>query len=89
VIADPPLLDGTVHVTTADALPALTELTVGADGVPFGVTEVDIADAALPTEFTTSTSNVYAVPLIKPNTIRFVASTAAALVKVGVLAVPA
>ena len=62
-----PLFAGAVHVTVAEALPAVAVTPVGVAGTVAGVTAVEAADAApLPTAFVAVTRNVYAVPFVKP-----------------------
>jgi len=45
VMAEPPSLTGTVHDTTAEALPAVADAAVGAPGTVAGVTAYEGADA--------------------------------------------
>ena len=71
VIADPPLLTGAVQPTTASALPATAVTPVGAPGTVLGVTEVLADDATEdPATLAAVTVNVYAVPFVKPVTVR-------------------
>ena len=69
MIADPPLLDGAVHVNETCVLPAVPATDVGAPGTVRGVTELDDAVVPVPTAFVALTRNVYAVPFVKPVTV--------------------
>src|SRR5689334_22044365 len=69
-MADPPLLTGAVHVTVAEALPAVAVRFCGAPGVPVGVAGADAADGWLvPAAFVAVTVNRNAVPLARPATV--------------------
>jgi hypothetical protein len=74
VIVDPPSLPGAVHETSAEPSPATADTPVGASGATAGVTGVD-ADEAGPSPFSlvATTVNVYAVPLVSPDTVHEVA----------------
>jgi hypothetical protein len=66
-----PPFDGAVHVTVAEALPAVALTPVGVPGADTvaGVTGLECADSALvPTEFVADTVNVYVVPSVSPVT---------------------
>ncbi len=70
VIGLPPVLPG-VKVTVAWALPAVAAAAVGAPGTVAddGVTEFDAPDGELtPRALVAITVNVYAVPLVRPDT---------------------
>ena len=70
VIGEPPSLTGAVHDTTADALPGTAVTPVGAPGTAAGVTAAEAADGGeVPTALVAVTVNVYAVPLVRPNTV--------------------
>jgi hypothetical protein len=59
VIADPPLLVGAVHDTTAEALPAAATAPVGAPGTVLGVTAALANDAGdVPAALAAVTVNV-------------------------------
>src|SRR5674536_279389 len=69
----PPLAAGAVHVTVAEALPAVTGPIVGAAGTVTGVTAAERAEAGpIPPALVAATENVYAVPLVRPGTSRLV-----------------
>src|SRR4051812_40547639 len=95
-MAVPPLDTGGVQLTVAvKAPPAAPEVTApsagstGAPGVVAGVTVFDAADIAAPTTtrgvglcaFNAWTRKLYAVPLVSPETIRFVALPATSSVR--------
>ena len=87
VIAEPPLLAGATHDTVADVLPATAVTDVGAPGTvgALGVTGDEAADGApVPTLFAAVTTNVYAVPLVKPLTTTDVAPEIVAVAPPGV-----
>ena len=70
MIADPPLLDGAVHVRDTDVLPAVPATDVGAPGTVRGVTEAETVDVApVPAALVALTRNVYGVPFVKPVTV--------------------
>ena len=69
MIAEPPLLDGALHVNDTCVLPAVPATDVGAPGTVRGVTELDEAVTPVPTAFVALTRNVYAVPFVKPVTV--------------------
>ena len=72
VIGDPPLLAGAVHDTWAWPLPAVAVTPVGAPGIVLGVTAVLGVDALeVPDVVVAVTVNVYAVPLVRPDTAEF------------------
>ena len=78
------MLDGAVHDTEAFVLPAVAVTAVGASGTVFGVTAVDADDAAeSPTALLATTENVYAVPLVKPDTVTDVAPVVVAITPPG------
>ena len=55
----PPSLDGAVHDTEAEALPAVAVTPVGEPGTPAaGVTELDVPAAPVPTPLVAVTLNV-------------------------------
>jgi hypothetical protein len=69
-------LTGAVQLAITDVVSAVAVTPVGAPGAaaPVGVTEFDGADAALvPPEFDAVTTNVYAVPDVRPVTVVLVA----------------
>ena len=65
MIAEPPLLDGAVHVNETCVSPAVPDTLVGAPGAAAGVTELDDAEVPRPTALIAVTLNVYAVPFVK------------------------
>ena len=70
MIAEPPLLEGAVHVSETCALPAVPATDVGAPGGDTGVTADDAVDTVpVPAALVALTLNVYAVPLVKPVTV--------------------
>jgi hypothetical protein len=71
VIAVPPLLTGAVNATVAVVDPvAVAVPIVGAPGTVNVVTELLAAEAALlPAALVAYTVNVYAVPVVKPETV--------------------
>jgi len=72
VIAEPPVLAGAVHLTTADLLAAMAVTPVGATGAVTdeGVTATLADDAGeVPTLLVAVTVNVYGVPLVNPTTV--------------------
>ena len=70
VIADPPLLAGTVNATVACVFPFVAVPIVGAPGTVEGVTEFEAELAGLlPLAFVANTVKVYAVPLVSPVTV--------------------
>lgn len=75
VIGEPPLLAGGVHVTLADALPALASPIVGAAAADAGVTGSDSAEAALsPMALMATTRRAYECPFVRPVTVPLVAA---------------
>ena len=71
MIGAPPFAAGGDHTTVADALPAVAETPVGADGTVggAGVTGADgVEGGPVPTALVAVTVNVYAVPLVNPPT---------------------
>jgi hypothetical protein len=73
-MALPPVLVGAVQLTVADALPLTGVAMVGAPGVVAGVTLADEAEnEPVPTTLMAATVNVYASPLVRPDTTQFVA----------------
>jgi hypothetical protein len=78
VMAEPPLLTGAVHDTTAWAFPGVAVTAIGAPGTVVGVTAaLGIEASELPAALAAVTVNVYAVPLTRPVTVRLLASAAA------------
>jgi hypothetical protein len=74
VIAEPPLLGGAVHDTTACAFPGAAATAVGAPGTVLGVTAALGKEASeLPAALAAVSVNVYAVPLVRPVTVAVVA----------------
>ena len=70
MIAAPPFDVGAVNATDALPSPAVAVTAVGADGVVAGVTALLGVDAALvPIALVAVTVNVYAVPLVRPETV--------------------
>ena len=68
-MADPPLLAGAAKLTVALPLPAMALAVVGASGTPKGVT-MEGADAApVPAPLVAVTVQLYAVPLVNPDTV--------------------
>ncbi len=87
VIGLPPVEAGATHDTVADVLPATAVTDVGAPGTvgALGVTGAEGADGApVPTLFAAVTTNVYAVPLVKPPTTADVAPEFVAVAPPGV-----
>ena len=78
VITEPPSLTGAVQLTSASASPAVAITAVGAPGTVLGVTAALSNDAGeRPTTLVAVTVNLYAVPLVRPVTVRLVAPAAA------------
>ena len=74
MIAEPPLLAGAVQVTTAEAFPGVADTPVGAPGTVLGVTAALGDDAGeVPAALVAVAVNVYAVPLVSPETVPVVA----------------
>ena len=70
MIAEPPLLDGAVHVNETCVLPAVPDTLVGVPGVVTGVTADDAVETdPVPAALDALTRNVYAVPFVKPVTV--------------------
>lgn len=63
---DPPLNAGAVQLTVALALPYVALAAVGASGMRFGVTEVEVELRPVPSSFVAVTTNTYEVPLVRP-----------------------
>lgn len=81
MIADPPVLLGTVHVTFAEAFAGVTVPMVGAGARAAGVTALDLPEAApVPIAFAAATVKAYLVPLVSPETWRLVAVASAGVV---------
>src|SRR5450631_3322474 len=79
-MAEPPLLAGAAHDTTAEASPAVADTPVGAPGTALGVTAPLAGEAGeVPTPFVAVTVNVYEVPLVRPVTVAVVAPAVAAV----------
>jgi hypothetical protein len=74
-VSDPALTVGAVQSTIADVVPPTAVTFVGAPGRRlFGVTDVDEAEnEPVPTTLIAATVNVYASPLVRPDTTQFVA----------------
>jgi hypothetical protein len=73
-IGEPPSDTGAVHVTVADAAPAVAGPMVGAPATVAGVTAFDAEDELpVPAELVAATVNVYVVPLTSPVTVSVVA----------------
>jgi molybdate-binding protein len=71
VIAAPPLFVGAVKVTVALASPAAAATLVGALGTVEGVTGLEAVEAdEVPMLFVADTLNVYAAPLVRPDTVQ-------------------
>jgi sulfur carrier protein ThiS len=71
VIALPPLDPGALQLTTDEESAAVPETPVGAPGTVLGVTLADALEATeFPAAFVALTVNVYAVPLVKPETVQ-------------------
>ena len=69
-MADPPLLAGAAKLKVALPLPAVALPINGASGTPIGVTMLEGADAApVPVPFVAVTVQLYAVPLVNPDTV--------------------
>jgi hypothetical protein len=69
-MALPPLNAGAVKATDAEATPAVAVPIVGAFGTVLGVTLLEATEAALlPMAFRAVTVKVYAVPLVRPETV--------------------
>jgi hypothetical protein len=67
VIAEPPLFSGAVNETTADAFAVVAVTPVGGPGILAGVTAVDAVESVeVPDVFVAVVSNLYAVPLARP-----------------------
>ena len=77
MIALPPFEAGAVHESATEASPAVPETAVGAPGAVCAAVGVIAADAVesapVPTAFVAATLNVYAVPFVRPVTVRVVA----------------
>ena len=90
MIVAPPLDAGAVQATLTEVVPVTVAVPiVGAPGAvaAAGVAEFDAADATdVPAEFVAVTVNVYAVPVVKPETV--IALLQVADVNVPVMAVP-
>jgi hypothetical protein len=84
VIAEPPLLGGAVHDTTACAFPGAAFTAVGAPGTVLGVTAALGKEASeLPAALAAVSVNVYAVPLVRPVTVAVVPMIVLALAPPG------
>ena len=77
MIGLPPFDAGAVHESATDASPAVPTTPVGAPGAVAAAAGVIAADAAesapVPMPLIAATLNVYAVPLVRPVTLRVVA----------------
>ena len=70
MIAEPPLLEGAVHVNDTCVSPAVPDTVVGSPGTVRGVTADDAAETIpVPAALVALTRNVYAVPFVKPVTV--------------------
>jgi hypothetical protein len=79
-MAEPPLLVGADHDTTALVFPAVAVTVAGGPGTVAGVTATDAADGGEPpTAFVATTRNVYGVPLVSPDTVAVVAPVVVAV----------
>ena len=77
MIALPPFEAGAVQDTAALAAPAVALTIVGAPGVAIGVTDPDAVDAEpVPAALVAVTVKVYAVPLVRPDTVQGEAAAA-------------
>jgi hypothetical protein len=73
MIALPPVLAGAVQLTVADVLPLAVAPIAGVPGTPAGVTLAEaLENDPVPTTFMAATMNVYASPLVRPDTVQFV-----------------
>ena len=71
MIAEPPVLAGATHVTARLVLPLVATTDVGLPGTVAGVAGAELADARPePTAFLAITLITYAVPLVRPVTVR-------------------
>jgi hypothetical protein len=78
VIRDPPVVAGAIHETRAWVLPAMAVTAVGAPGTVLGVTVALAVDATEdPAALVAVTVNLYAVPLVRPVTVKLDAPAAA------------
>ncbi len=81
-MAEPPSFAGAVHVTVAEASPAVADAPVGASGMVIGVTALDGIDAGpVPAALVAVTVNVYVVPLARPENVAVVTSPAVVAVR--------
>jgi hypothetical protein len=72
-MAEPPLLVGADHDTTALVFPAVAVTVAGGPATVAGVTATDAGDGGEPpTAFVATTRNVYGVPLVSPDTVAVV-----------------
>ena len=70
-MALPPMSDGAVQETRAEALAAVAVTPVGLAGTGAGVTGVEGSDAGpVPASLVALTVNVYGVPLVRPDTVQ-------------------
>ena len=77
MIESPPSLDGAVHTTVSEVFAAVRVGVPGAPGVPKGVAAeeaLEYDDAA--SAFLAETLNVYAVPLVRPVTLKLICELA-------------
>ena len=65
-IGAPPVVDGAVNATDAEASPAVTTTFVGAPGTVAGVPLLEFDAAPAPTLFTAFNFTEYDVPFVKP-----------------------
>ncbi len=69
-MVEPPLLDGGVKATTAEALPAVAVPMAGAPGTVTGTTALEARDEGPgPYELVATTVKVYVSPLVRPVTV--------------------
>jgi hypothetical protein len=70
VIVAPPL-EGATHETETDWFPGVPLGAVGVEGAPTGIVNGDVPAALVPSEFVAVTLKVYAVPLVRPDTVHW------------------
>lgn len=74
VMAEPPLFSGGVNETTADAFAVVAVRPVGGPGILAGITADEAAESVdVPEAFVAVVSNLYAVPLVRPEITHVVA----------------
>ena len=72
VTAEPPLSAGAVQDTVTCVFPPTPDTAVGAPGMVAGVTAADEPGVLLPMSLVAMTVNVYATPLVRPDTMQLV-----------------